>query len=422
VLLPDGTAWYTDVAANRLVRINPDKSETAVIPVDSSTTRLSGLALAGDQLWFSKDTSKRVGRFPLGGGEGAEFQLPNANSLPTGIAAGPAGELWFYDPGRYGVGRVAGNGAVTEFRGPEYLSRPYTPTGLAITANGTVWTTSTNHNAVYRIGPTGGFTRFDIRTPNAQPGQIAAAPDGSLWFTMPAIRALGRITPNGDITEHPIGTESPTNVAVAPDGTVWFTMKNYSMLGWIRPGDAVQKIRCGTNPGALAIASDGNPWMLGNRSLIVFEKASESAATETTRAVVTVPPVLSPTKVDRPGTPPAAPSTAVERVSSDELARRISNSKGRLVVHVTSFDPNCSFCVKSNPVFDEFVNRNRDRASFVRHHTEPWNSIQHVPVLRQLQVRGVPTIVVFENGAAVKRVDGYRASDNLDVIVFGEGR
>lgn len=422
VRLADGTAWYTDVAGNRLVRINPDKSETAIVPVDASTVRLSGLAVGpGNQLWYSKDTSKRVGRIPLTGGEGLEFALPGTgNALPSGIVAGPDGTLWFYDPIRNGVARVAPDGSVTELRGPEFQNRRFAPSGLAVAADGTLWTTASNHNAVYRVAPGGSFTRFDIASPAAQPGQIAAAPDGSFWFTMPAIRALGRITRDGSITEHQVGKETPTHVAVGDDGTVWFAMKNYSMLGWIRPGGGIEKIRCGSNPGALAIGADAKPWALGNRSLLVVEDiGSNAAASSTTRKPVAVPPVPGAPAAERM---PTIGADAVERVGSDELARRISGSTGQLIVHITSFDPHCSFCVHSNPPFDAFAARNRERAAFIRYHSEPWGSIIGIPLMKQLGIAGVPIILVFENGNEVKRVAGYQSGDNLDRLIFGAGR
>ena len=67
-----------------------------------------------------------------------EFTLPNAGSVPNGIAAGPDGNVWF-----------------AEFSG----------------------------NRIGRITPAGVITEFPVPTPNSQPNGIIAGPDKNLWFT-----------------------------------------------------------------------------------------------------------------------------------------------------------------------------------------------------------------------------------------------
>ena len=67
-----------------------------------------------------------------------EFPLPNAGSLPNGIAAGPDGNVWF-----------------TEYSG----------------------------NRIGRITPAGVITEFPVPTPASQPNGIIAGPDRNLWFT-----------------------------------------------------------------------------------------------------------------------------------------------------------------------------------------------------------------------------------------------
>ena len=67
-----------------------------------------------------------------------EFPIPTASSRPTGITAGPDGNLWF-----------------TEFNG----------------------------NKIGRITPAGVITEFPIPSAGGTPFGITAGPDGNLWFT-----------------------------------------------------------------------------------------------------------------------------------------------------------------------------------------------------------------------------------------------
>jgi virginiamycin B lyase len=47
-----------------------------------------------------------------------KFPLPNANSLPSGITAGPDGNLWFTETGANKIGRTTTAGVITEFAIP----------------------------------------------------------------------------------------------------------------------------------------------------------------------------------------------------------------------------------------------------------------------------------------------------------------
>jgi hypothetical protein len=80
-----------------------------------------------------------------------EFALPQPDSQPSSIVAGPDGAVWFTDR-RYGVGRITPQGAVTQFPAP--------------------------HQSV-----SGGIEN------------IINGPDGALWFTEPGTTKIGRIKP-----------------------------------------------------------------------------------------------------------------------------------------------------------------------------------------------------------------------------------
>ncbi len=83
-----------------------------------------------------------VGCILLGGDAQAatrfrEFHLPSAGSYPSGITAGPDGNLWFTERSSRKIGRITTAGVITE-------SPP---------------------------------------NPGTTPNEITAGPDGNLWFT-----------------------------------------------------------------------------------------------------------------------------------------------------------------------------------------------------------------------------------------------
>ena len=105
------------------------------------------MALASGIVWFTiHQASPTVGtRFsncsiqasPTAGSI-SEFSVPSADSYPTGIAAGPDGNLWF---------------------------------------------TETSGNKIGRISPSGTITEFPVPTAKSGPAGSRAGPDGNLWFT-----------------------------------------------------------------------------------------------------------------------------------------------------------------------------------------------------------------------------------------------
>ncbi len=68
---------------------------------------------------------------------------------PTGIAAGPDGNLWFTESDGNRIGRITPGGTITEFaRGISAKSRPF---GIAAGPDGNVWFTEFSGNRIGRV-------------------------------------------------------------------------------------------------------------------------------------------------------------------------------------------------------------------------------------------------------------------------------
>jgi hypothetical protein len=102
---------------------------------------------------------------------GAIFTIPNPSGKPSGwwdtpqcrsMTVGPDGAHWFTDPGTESVGRVASNGAVTEYPLPAVPStaqgypRDAYPTPAAIATVGSeLWVASSSGEGMYSVNPSG---------------------------------------------------------------------------------------------------------------------------------------------------------------------------------------------------------------------------------------------------------------------------
>src|SRR5262245_59133725 len=115
------------------------------------------------------------------------FRIPTANSQPREIVLGSDGNMWFTESelNVSQIGRIDGNGNITEFVVP---------------------------------------TRF------SQPSDIVSGPDGALWFTAPSGFPdffIGRVTTDGQFTgfnpdcDPQFGCSLlPTGIASGPDGNL----------------------------------------------------------------------------------------------------------------------------------------------------------------------------------------------------------
>src|SRR6266498_6024596 len=129
-----------------------------------------------------------------------EFHLPDVDSLPQGITAGPDGNLWFawdfiggfYDYEK--IGRITTAGAINSFTIPTGNCGPY---GIAAGPDGNLWFTEETGEKIGRITTAGSITEFPIPTANSLPEGIAGGPDGNLWFTEAGGNKIGRITTTG---------------------------------------------------------------------------------------------------------------------------------------------------------------------------------------------------------------------------------
>jgi virginiamycin B lyase len=122
-----------------------------------------------------------------------EYPLPTPGAAPFGIALGPDGAVWFAELSGRQVGRIAPDGALTEYPIPSGNSSRF----VAVGPDGAVWFTSGAGNRIGRVAADGWVTEYPLPAEGSDPNGITAGPDGALWFTEQAGNRIGRMTTGG---------------------------------------------------------------------------------------------------------------------------------------------------------------------------------------------------------------------------------
>jgi streptogramin lyase len=292
---PEGSMWFTQASSFQQLfglveRIAPNGLLTGEFashvepfyPVDitqgpDGNMWVTDLALYRDEL-------DRIDRItPLG--TMTEFSIPGRTSDhsvgPTGITAGPDGNVWFTDrgegeEGKPFIGRITPAGKITEFSIPAgmqaNLPERSRPMGIAAGSDGNLWFTDEGNNyegknLIGRITPAGTITEFPMPTPDSNPMAIALGSDSDMWFTQTGSDTVGRIAPAGAITEFAVPGISGAlgGITLGPDGNIWFTgTPEVNPIGWISPTGVVHTLTggalSGASPSGIAAGQEGNIW------------------------------------------------------------------------------------------------------------------------------------------------------------------
>ncbi len=187
-------------------------------------------------------------------------------SDPSGLTAGPDGNLWFTDSDHYSIGRITPSGVVTS-----YIAGVFDPSGLyglgGITSgpDGALWFTACASNgcSIGRMTTSGVVSNFTDPS-IVSPGSIVTGSDGALWFTQQN-NTIGRITTSGAVTTYTDATlDGPSDITAGPDGALWFINYGSRTIGRITTSGAISSFTVpGPDwPSALAAGPDGAVWFL----------------------------------------------------------------------------------------------------------------------------------------------------------------
>lgn len=107
-------------------------------------------------------------------------------------------------------------------------------------------------------------------------------------------------------------------------------------------------------------------------------------------------------------TPPALVDGMLQ-LNDENINKTIETSSGYLLVHFTSYDSNCGYCVDSNDYIREVLKNYANPPQFARIHWEPWHKGAEISpkVFKEYWIRGLPMWVLYKNGKEEWRGSGH---------------
>lgn len=142
--------------------------------------------------------------------------------------------------------------------------------GVAVAADGTVWTTRVGAGELVALHPDGQVRRIGLDSDHSRPMVIACDPQGSVWFSR-GDGAIGHINAAGDITSQPVLTAdgSPYGLCLGPDQrSVWYTLIAADKIGRITADGRIDEfpIAGGGMPSLITAGPDGALWFTLNQA------------------------------------------------------------------------------------------------------------------------------------------------------------
>jgi len=177
--LDDGSAWFVEERADAIGRIDILGRVTEFAP-GAVGGEPSSIASDGTSVWFGLPGARAIAYARGGDSQPGLVRFDDPLAAPTDVSVGDDGCLWFADPGRGVIGRLARGGAVTEFAPAEGVR----PIHVSADPRGGCWFTMQHRASIGRVDDDGRIATIDIPGDRGVPGAIASAPSGDVWLAL----------------------------------------------------------------------------------------------------------------------------------------------------------------------------------------------------------------------------------------------
>lgn len=126
-------------------------------------------------------------------------------------------------------------------------------------------------------------------------------------------------------------------------------------------------------------------------------------------------PVVEPSKYAPAAQANTAANVYAQQVLPNDLLTNVESSRGPVLVHLSSSDKSCSFCVKANPNFNAIAKRYKGKdIQFWQSGAQVWRESLSNDFAKKYQIGGVPTTLLFQDGQLIEQVSGLASAEELE--------
>lgn len=283
----DTRVWYTLPSVDKLARV--DAGTVTYYPVDGDAINNSqpyDLVVQDGAVWFTMLAANKIGKLDIASGNVTTYNIPTADSHPTGIAFG-GGYIWFVERTGDKLGRLdRATGVITEYY--DWLYDFSSDKNLVDMKGAKLEDVAYVAGNVWFTGPNlrlGGADLYNVaedkwvaspnNQPNAAPMQLAADSLGNVWVTFSGLNYIGRSALNTlsvwDAFRLPAGTGGPVGLFVREANGVrelWYTRPEANRIGRVATRysgvtiDTEETTLPSANsaPWGIAVGSNGSAW------------------------------------------------------------------------------------------------------------------------------------------------------------------
>jgi streptogramin lyase len=224
----------------------------------------SGIAAGPDgNIWFTEFFSNNIGRVNIPANTiSPEFPIPTASTQPFAIAAGPAGDhrMWFSEGAHSSLGTIDTTAPVPQ-ESPSVSNNWRGVTSFG----GNTFYLDGNSDDLEKYNQSSIFAGSSSLGVSCNPNFVAVGPDNMLWVTCNTQNAIHIVDPTSLTTSFVgINPFNATGIAGGPDNAVWFAETSANKIGRIAvSGQAYTEFSvptAGSGPTGITKGPDGAMW------------------------------------------------------------------------------------------------------------------------------------------------------------------
>lgn len=253
LVVQDGVVWFTMLAANKIGKLTIASGVVTTYDIPTADSHPTGITFGGGYTWFVERTGDKLGQLDRASGVITEYydwvydfatdkNLVDMKGAQLEDVAYVGGNVWFTGPSlRLGGADLYNPGTDKWVASPNKANAA--PMQIAADSLGNVWVTFSGLNYIGRsaLNTLAVWDEFKLAAGTGGPVGLFIREAGGLrelWYTRPQGNSVGKVTTRfSGVTVNTTETPLPT-----PNAAPWGIVVNSSGSAWVATADAAESV------------------------------------------------------------------------------------------------------------------------------------------------------------------------------------